>query len=431
MKNSREDLRQAVLRATLCYALCVAALAHAAAQRANVAIGPHTWPMYQYQANHNAVFAGPSRAFSWHQKLGGKVNGGLAIVDGTVYVESFDKHLYALDAQNGRVKWTARLQNIAMTAPIVADGLVVVGTGSNAPLKETSKETVWGRPEGDYLQAFSMRDGSLVWQQRTVGENMPTPALVRVNGENTLVFANGDNHAYAMRLRDGQTLWSFPTQGIATMSSAAAVGTTVFFVSGVPSPGSMHDSLYAVDGTTGANLFRVPLGNVDCSPTIENGTVFVEGSGTDAKRPAATSTFSDVVGVDAASGKMKWSWRSGWGHFTPTASHEQAIAGLAVNGTLYQSIPATSEFAAFDSGGHTRWKIRTEEPVKMSAVLYNGKLYFGDTGRTLYVVDAATGQIVGGRTYASYFTVSPPVIVGATLYVTNDDTVLAIPLSAL
>jgi outer membrane protein assembly factor BamB len=189
--------------------------------------------------------------------------------------------------------------------------------------------------------------------------------------------------------------------------------------------------LYSVDATTGATLWRVPLGNVDCSPTVEGGTIYVEGSGSDPSRSGEISTFSDVVGVDATTGKMKWSWRSGWGHFTPTASHEQAIAGLVVGGMLYQSIPATREFAAFDSGGHTRWRIRTEEPVKMSAVLANGKLYFGDTGHTFYVVDAASGRIVGGRTYPSYFTVSPPVIVGGTLYVANDDTVLAVPLTAL
>ena len=395
------------------------------------ALGPQTWPMYQYQPNHNAVFAGPAQGYSWHQRLGGKVNGGLAIVNGTLYVEGFDRRLYALDAQSGRVLWIAALQNIAMTAPIVADGLVVVGTGSNQPLMQSPSQTIWGRPEGDYIQAFYTRDGSLAWQQRTSGEDMPTPVLVNVNGENVLIFANGDNHARALRLRDGSLLWTRPTQGIATMSSAAAIGTTAYFIAGVPSPGSLHDSIYAVDAKTGTALWRAPLGNVDCSPTIDGGTLFVEGSGFDAKRSAAFSTFSDVVAVDANSGKMKWSWRSGWGYFTPTASHEQAIAGLAVNGMLYQSIPATSDFVAFDAAGHSRWKLRTDAPVKMSAVLSNGKLYFGDTGNTLYVVDAASGQIIGGRTYSSYFTVSPPVIVGATLYVANDDTILAIPLSAL
>jgi hypothetical protein len=38
---------------------------------------------------------------------------------------------------------------------------------------------------------------------------------------------------------------------------------------------------------------------------------------------------------------------------------------------------------------------------------------------------------VGGREFPSYFTVSPPVILGATLYVANDDTVYAIPVSDL
>jgi outer membrane protein assembly factor BamB len=128
---------------------------------------------------------------------------------------------------------------------------------------------------------------------------------------------------------------------------------------------------------------------------------------------------------------MRWSWRSGFGKFTPVGSHEQAIAGLAVNGVLYQAIPATNEFAAFDAAGHLKWKISTEAPVKMSAVLSNGKLYFGDTGHTLYVVDAASGRVVGGRQFPSYFTVSPPVIAGATLYIANDDTVYAVPTADL
>ena len=66
----------------------------------------------------------------------------------------------------------------------------------------------------------------------------------------------------------------------------------------------------------------------------------------------------------------------------------------------------------------------------MSAVLAGGKLYFGDTG-IRFTLSTPTGRIVGGRTYPSSFTVSPPVIVGGTLYIANNDTVLATPLSAL
>ncbi len=404
-----------------------------AAQTAWVAAlpAPLLWPMYQYQANHEAVFNGPSNGVNWHRRLGGQINGGLAIAGNMLYVESFDKNVYALDTRTGAVRWSSKLENIAMTAPLVADGLVVVGTGSNDPMVETPIKTIWGRPQGDVVEALSARTGAVIWQQRTVGENMPSPALVRINGVDAIVFVNGDNHLRALRLSDGQPIWTLPTRGIGTMSSAAAVGNIVYVLSGVPSPGSWHDELYAVDVQHARYIWRAPIGNVDCSPTVDNRTVFVQVSGYDAKRPEYSATFNDVAGVDARTGYMRWSWRSGFGYFTPTASHEQAIAGLAINGVLYQAIPATSEFAAFDPAGHLRWKIHTDAPVKMSAVLAGGKLYFGDTGSTLYVVDAATGKIVGGRVYPSYFTVSPPVIVGGTLYIANNDTVLATPLSAL
>lgn len=403
----------------------------AASLRPLPVVSPARWPMYQYRPSHNAVFPGSARAFSWHRKLGGKVNGGLAIVDGTVYVESFDKHLYALDMQTGSVRFSTPLENIAMTAPIVDNGLVVVGTGSNAPLVETATKTIWGRREGDYVEAISTRNGAVVWRVRTVGEDMPTPALVRHNTDDSLVFVNGDNHVHALRFNDGSALWTLPTLGIGTMSSAAAVGNMVYLTSGVPDPTKAHDEVYAIDATTGAYKWRAPVGNVDCSPTVDNGVVYVEGAGSEPKHPEKTADFNDVVAVDAATGKLRWSWRSTWGYFTPVGSHEQAIAGLAVGGNLYQSIPATNEFAAFDRAGHLRWKIHTDAPVKMSAVLLNGKLYFGDTGKTFYVVDAASGRVVGGREFPSYFTVSPPVILGATLYVANDDTVYAIPVSDL
>jgi outer membrane protein assembly factor BamB len=408
-----------------------AAVLLAASLRPVPVTSPSSWPMYQYRANHNAVFPGSSRAFSWHRKLGGKVNGGLAIVDGTVYVESFDKRLYALDMQTGNIRFSTPLENIAMTAPIVAHGLVVVGTGSNAPLRETPAQTIWGRSEGDYVEAISTRTGAVVWRQRTIGEDMPTPALVHRNVDDALVFVNGDNHVRALRLNDGNALWTLPARGIGTMSSAAAAGNMAYLTSGVPNPARAHDELYAIDVTAGTYKWRAPVGNADCSPTLDNGVVYVEGSGSDPRRPEWSSDFSDIVAVDAATGRTRWSWRSGFGRFTPVGSHEQAIAGLAVGGVLYQALPATSEFAAFDPAGHLRWKIQTNAPVKMSAVLYNGKLYFGDTGKTFYVVDAASGRIIGGREFPSYFTVSPPVIAGSTLYVVNNDTVLAIPLADL
>src|SRR6185437_11970266 len=100
------------------------------------------------------------------------------------------------------------------------------------------------------------------------------------------------------------------------------------------------------------------------------------------------------------------------------------------DGAFFESIPATNEFIAFDAhSGNVRWKIHTAATVKMSAVESAGRLYFGDTGHTFYVVDARNGHVITRAPYPSYFTVSSPVIFGDTLYVANNDVVRAIQLA--
>ena len=44
--------------------------------------------MYQSEPGHNAVFAQPGFRANWLTRLGDKINGGLAVVDGTLYADS-------------------------------------------------------------------------------------------------------------------------------------------------------------------------------------------------------------------------------------------------------------------------------------------------------------------------------------------------------
>jgi outer membrane protein assembly factor BamB len=119
--------------------------------------GPTTvWPMYQYRSNHNAVFATPAWNVSWKASLDGKINGGLSIVDSTLYVENFAYFINAFDATTGALKWKSRIGYTAMNAPIVGDGLAIVGTGESSVLHDAPYTPVLGRTEGDTIQAFSI-----------------------------------------------------------------------------------------------------------------------------------------------------------------------------------------------------------------------------------------------------------------------------------
>ena len=386
------------------------------------------WPMYQFFAHHNAVLPG-AWAVTWSHRFGGKINGGLALVNGTLYVESFDGRVSALDARTGSLRWSTAVNAVVMTTPIVAGGRVIVGTGTSNVLTESARRVVWGRVQGDAVIALDARTGRPLWNHRTIGEDMPSPALVRVGGANAIVFANGDNHIYALSVDDGRALWRRAVNGIATMSSAATNKGAVYVVIGGTAYSRSGDSLLAIDAKDGRILWRAPFGNADCSPTIAYGRVFVEGSASQSGRPADRNAFNDVAAVDEATGKLHWRWYSGYGTFTSVGSDEEAIAGMAADGLLYQAIPATNEFAAIDARtGRVRWKIHTDAAVKMSAVERGGRLYFGDTGSKFYVVDARSGRILGNRSYPTYFTASSPVIWGNTLFLANNYVLRAVAL---
>ena len=51
-----------------------------------------------------------------------------AAANGVVYVGSLDQKLYALDASNGHVLWTATTGERIYSSPAVADGMVFVGS---------------------------------------------------------------------------------------------------------------------------------------------------------------------------------------------------------------------------------------------------------------------------------------------------------------
>jgi eukaryotic-like serine/threonine-protein kinase len=64
-----------------------------------------------------------------------------AIADGTLYVSSADRHVYAIDPVSGMEQWKLEVEGTP-TVPVVVDGRVFVGTdlgkvvaieGTNAP----------------------------------------------------------------------------------------------------------------------------------------------------------------------------------------------------------------------------------------------------------------------------------------------------------
>ena len=144
--------------------------------------------------------------------------GGVAVADDRVLAAS--DRVVALDRRTGRTIWrttplrTRTSDDYFWGPPVVARGLVLVGSGSGAELP-----TARGR-----LSAYSLRDGSLVWSTPTVppganGGGVIAPASVDLHANlacvatgspyRALPGANpGTDSLLALRLGDGAVVWS-------------------------------------------------------------------------------------------------------------------------------------------------------------------------------------------------------------------------------
>lgn len=390
-----------------------------------------TWAMYQRTPDHNAVIQRSNFKVSWSMNAGDKINGGLAVIGDVVYVPTFGNKLLAIDARKKRVIWTAHADNVLMSTPIVADGMVYVGSGTNQWLTKHpsvwgSGDDPWGRPAGDYVYAFDVRTGALHWKFHTVGEDMPSPVYYR----GLLIFANGDFHAYALNAKSGKLVWQRRLNGLATMSSAIlAQNHVVVSVCRFVFPYRCETD--ALEPLSGKVVWRAPYGHADASPTYGDGKIFVTGLEPDKPRwPYVQTEYPIVAALDAGTGKVVWRYRSTTaGLPTAVGSSERAIAGTYASGRYYQALPGLNKVAAFDAAtGRLEWQMTTAAPVKMSPVVVGNAIYFGGMGGGLYSLRIADGEPHRVWAFNQPFSTSPPVIVGDTMFIATTSNVNAIPI---
>jgi outer membrane protein assembly factor BamB len=420
-----------MLRRRQALALTAAVLLAACSHGAPVAGVTVPWPMYQGGLTHNAVMQTAFPAVHWTRKLAAKNNAGFGYDGKYLYADDFNGNLLALDPRNGAVVWQSRADDVLMSTPVVADGTVFVGSGTNAILFTNPAKTVWGRPRGNHWYAFRSDTGALVWSYATKGEAMPTAAYA----DGRLIFATGDNVATAVDASAGRMLWKTQLPGVATMGGAMvddglAYVTTTQGKFQWNSPTRNHT--LALDVRAGKVRWSAPYGNADCTPTIADGLVFVEGAKDGPLGPREAIGYNSIVALDARTGTVRWKYDGPEGVYTDIGSNERAIAGTYAAGVLYQSLPANSELIAFAAqSGRILWRVHTSGPLKMGPVVYRGNLYAGDTSGVLYKIDARTGAIRSAWLFNKPFTTAPPLIVGGTFFFSDNDTLNAIPLASI
>jgi eukaryotic-like serine/threonine-protein kinase len=260
------------------------------------------------------------------------------------------------------------------------------------------------------------------WQFHTRGPIVSSPVVAG----DTLYIGSGDHVFYALDAATGAVKWKFKTDGRIT-STAAVSGSFVYF-------GSHDGNFYAVDAATGQLKWKFktegerrfaakhihgaepatetmpdPFDTFLSSPAVWNDSVYF-GSGD-----------TNVYALDAATGNLKWKFKTG----------DVVHASPAISGGALFIGSWDSYFYSLDAiTGKENWRFKTGEDhqiynqvgIQSSAAVADGIVYFGCRDSKFYAVDAATGKERWSYNNKGSWVISSPAVLDDKVYFATSDT---------
>jgi outer membrane protein assembly factor BamB len=153
-------------------------------------------------------------------------------------------------------------------------------------------------------------------------------------------------------------------------------------------------------GTANTELWRFSTGSeIETSPAIANGVIFVGGSDT-------------IYALDANTGKENWEF----------ASHGSISSPAVVNGIVYAGSVDDNLYALDANTGKQVWSFKTAGNISSSPAVVNGIVYAGSMDDNLYALDANTGKQVWSFKTAGNISSSPAISNGIVYIISNNDT---------
>ncbi|HWK84969.1 MAG TPA: PQQ-binding-like beta-propeller repeat protein [Caldimonas sp.] len=292
-----------------------------------------------------------------------------------------------------RVKWSFATGQRIVSSPTWHDGAIVFGS------------------DDGHVYSVDAATGRQRWMRRTDGPVSSTPAIA----DGRVYAVSYDGRLYALDERNGEVLWKFASEGERRfearglhgmqpkaqtfpdafdvyLSSPVVADGAVFF-------GSGDGHLYAVDAASGSLRWKFRTGDVvHASPAYADGTIY------------AGSWDGRLYAVDARSGQQRWMFQGGVDALIHNQQGFQSSPAV-VDGVVYSGSRDAHVYALDARTGQERWNVFTDGSwVIGSPAVSQGRVYFATSDSALYrVVDAATGQPLQQHDTLAYVFASPTV----------------------
>ncbi len=273
----------------------------------------------------NIYAINPNGTLKWRYTVGGAITSSPAIgSDGTIYVGSDDGNIYALNS-SGTLKWNYMTGSTVYTTPAISsDGTIYVGDSAN-------------------IRAINP-DGTLKWNFITLVDNRSSPAI---GSDGTIYVGSFDNNIYAIN-PNGTLKWRYMTGS--TVYSSPAIGSD-----GTIYVGSYDNKIYALKSDGTLKWSYLTGGGIHSSPAIgSDGTVYV-------------GSYDKKIYAINHNGTLKWS--------LTTDGYIASSPSIGSDGTIYVG---SSKVLAINSNGTLKWAYYTGDSVHSSPVIgSDGTIYVG------------------------------------------------------
>ncbi|WP_370476520.1 outer membrane protein assembly factor BamB family protein [Tamlana flava] len=296
---------------------------------------------------------------SWKFKTDGRIYSTPKIDNNILYFGSGDQHIYALDAETGKLLWKFKTAGKVHSSP------------------DTNDNNVFFSSTDGNVYCLNKTTGNLVWKFESEGEKqhglwdyyLSSPKVE----DNILYWGSGDSNIYAINSINGKVIWKYKTNDIVHADP-------VIYEEGVYI-GSFDGHLYKLNKYNGALVWKFktigaayfPKGEIQKKVTIHNGRVYFG------------SRDYNLYVVDAKNGKGVWNYRQpkGWVISTPTIYQEFVYFGSSDGHTFY----------CFDiNSTNKKWEIPTNMRTYSQATWFRDEILFSTFDGKIVSVNYKTGS---------------------------------------
>jgi outer membrane protein assembly factor BamB len=302
----------------------------------------------------------------------------------------------------GDLKWKFKTNGKVFSSPAISNGIAYIGS------------------EDHSLYAIDTKTGKKIWEFCTGGAVHSSPSV----NKNVVCFGSYDGYYYALNARTGKLLWKFKTggekkvgaKGLWTMQPKdeymddlydfflsspifSANASTVYF-------GSSDGKLYAVSAATGKLKWSFKTnGLIHTTPALHNGKLYI----------GSWDTY--FYAIDAATGKLSWKFKTGVQPDYHVLEGIQASATCS-NGMVYFGARDGFFYALNAMTGKLNWKYAADNSwILTTAAVQNGKVYIGTSDTYLFLAfDAKTGKQLFKYKTNGYLYSSPALTVNTAFF---------------